>query len=58
MELDFHWVNILLLFRAIQGIVFAGILLFHKRHPGRIFLALVIVASIYDFGSCGKSLSR
>ena len=48
MELDFHWVNILVFFGAIQGIVFAGILLFHKRHPGRIFLALVIVALVYN----------
>ena len=48
MQLDFHWINILILFGAIQGLVFIGILLFHKKHPGRIFLALVMLALVYN----------
>lgn len=48
MQLDLHWVNILILFGAIQGMVFACILLFHRKHPGRIFLALVMVALVYN----------
>ena len=48
MELDFNWVNILILFGAIQGAVFIGILLYHKNHPGRHFLALLMVALVYN----------
>lgn len=48
MDLDFHWVNILILFGAIQGMVFTCILLFDKKHPGRIFLAMVLVALVYN----------
>ncbi|WP_194776227.1 helix-turn-helix domain-containing protein [Pararhodonellum marinum] len=48
MQLDLHWVNILILFGAIQGLVFIGILLLHKKHPGRIFLALVMTALVYN----------
>jgi AraC-like DNA-binding protein len=48
MDLDFHWVNILILFGAIQGMVFIGILMLHTKHPGRIFLALVMVGLVYN----------
>lgn len=48
MDLDFNWVNILILFGAIQGSVFIGILLYHRNHPGRLFLALLMVALVYN----------
>lgn len=48
MHLDFHWVNVLVLFGAVQGVVFAGILLFHKNHPGRLFLVLAMLALVYN----------
>lgn len=48
MQLDFHWINILILFGAIQGMVFSGVLLSHKKHPGRLYLALVLIAMVYN----------
>jgi AraC-like DNA-binding protein len=48
MELDFNWVNILILFGAIQGAVFMGILLYYRNHPGRVFLALLMLALVYN----------
>lgn len=48
MDLDFHWINILILFGALQGMVFGFVLLFHKQHRGRIFLALVMLALVYN----------
>ncbi|MEX2565090.1 MAG: hypothetical protein WD431_04050 [Cyclobacteriaceae bacterium] len=48
MQLDFDWINILILFGAIQGLVFMGILLFHRKHPGRVFLGLVMVVLVYN----------
>ncbi|MEM8567841.1 MAG: hypothetical protein AAGF85_15370, partial [Bacteroidota bacterium] len=39
MDLEFHWINLLILFGALQGLVFGIILLFNKNHPGAKFLA-------------------
>lgn len=48
MQLDLNWVNILILFGAIQGLVFMGILLSHKRHPGNVYMSLVMLALVYN----------
>jgi AraC-like DNA-binding protein len=48
MKLDFNWINLLILFGAIQGLVFSIILLFNKRHPGAIFLSVFMFALAYN----------
>jgi hypothetical protein len=44
--MDLNGMNIFIHWGAIQGIVFIGILLYHKSHPGRLFLASVIFAIV------------
>src|SRR5689334_16016906 len=42
MSLHFTWINLLILFGAIQALVFAVVLLFQRKHPGVAFLATFI----------------
>ena len=37
MNLHFHWINLLILFGALQGLLFSAILVFNKTHPGAKF---------------------
>ncbi len=48
MNLNFHWINILILFGALQGLIFFIILLFNKRHPGARFLAALMFVFAYN----------
>ena len=56
MELDFTWINLLILFGALQGLIFAIILLVNKEHPGAKFLGiLMLVLSYNGFETVGRS---
>lgn len=46
--LDFNWINILILFGAVQGLIFGIILLFNKKHPGAKFLSVFMLALAYN----------
>lgn len=48
MELHFNWINLLILFGAIQGLIFGIILLFNKKHPGSGFLAMFMFILAYN----------
>jgi AraC-like DNA-binding protein len=48
MNLNFHWINILILFGALQGLIFFLILLFNKKHPGARFLAAFMFVLAYN----------
>jgi AraC-like DNA-binding protein len=48
MNLNFHWINILILFGALQGLIFFFILLFNKKHPGARFLAAFMFVLAYN----------
>ena len=48
MNLDLSLVNILILFGAVQGLTFMVILFANKRHPGAIYLGLVLLALVYN----------
>lgn len=48
MNLNFHWINILILFGALQGLIFFFVLLFNKRHPGARFLAALMFVFAYN----------
>lgn len=48
MNLNFHWINILILFGALQGLIFFFILLFNKKHPGARFLAALMFVLAYN----------
>ena len=48
MELHFHWINLLILFGAIQGLIFGIVLLFNKKHPGAGFLATFMFILSYN----------
>lgn len=48
MQLDFNWINLLILFGAIQGLIFCLILLFNKKHPGAKFLSIFMFAIAYN----------
>ena len=48
MNLNFHWINILILFGALQGLIFTIILLFNKKHPGSKFLAAFMFVLVYN----------
>jgi AraC-like DNA-binding protein len=48
MNLNFHWINILILFGALQGLIFFIILLFNKKHPGARFLAALMFVLAYN----------
>jgi len=48
MQLNFHWINILILFGALQGLIFAVVLFFNKKHPGARFLSAFIFILAYN----------
>src|SRR5688572_2153504 len=48
MNLDLSLINILILFGAIQGLIFSVLLFTSKRHPGAFYLALVMLALVYN----------
>lgn len=48
MNLDFSLINILILFGAVQGIIFSCLLFASKRHPGAFYLGLVMLALVYN----------
>ena len=48
MPLNFSWINILILFGAIQGLTFSLILFFNKRHPGARFLSVFMFVLAYN----------
>lgn len=56
MDLDFNWTNLLILFGALQGLIFAVILLFNNEHPGARYLGvLMLVLSYNGFETVGWS---
>ncbi|RAW02869.1 helix-turn-helix transcriptional regulator [Pseudochryseolinea flava] len=48
MQLNFTWINLLILFGALQALIFTIVLLFQKRHPGHKFLAAFVFAFAYN----------
>lgn len=48
MQLNFSLVNILLLFGALQGLIFSLILFFNKKHPGAKFLSAFMFVLAYN----------
>ena len=48
MDLDFNWINLLILFGALQGLLFGIILLFNKKHPGARFLGVFMLVLAYN----------
>ena len=47
-NLHFHWINLLILFGALQGLLFSVILFFNKTHPGAKFLSAFIFTLAYN----------
>ena len=48
MELDLNWINLLILFGALQGLIFGIILLFNRKHPGAKFLSVFMFVLAYN----------
>lgn len=48
MELNFNWINLLILFGAVQGLVFSLILFFNRKHPGARFLGMFMLVLAYN----------
>ena len=48
MELEFTWINLLILFGAFHGLIFGVILVFNKKHPGTKFLAIFMFILSYN----------
>jgi hypothetical protein len=48
MELDLHWINLLILFGALQGLIAGIILLFNRKHPGARFLSAFVPVLAYN----------
>ncbi len=48
MDLEFTWINLLILFGALQGLIFGLILLSNKKHPGAKFLAVFMLILSYN----------
>lgn len=48
MQLDYHWINLLVLFGALQGLLFGLILLFNRKHPGAKFLSVFMLVFAYN----------
>ncbi|MBX2842421.1 MAG: helix-turn-helix domain-containing protein [Flammeovirgaceae bacterium] len=46
--LDLNWINLLILFGALQSLIFGTILLFNKKHPGAKFLSIFIFVIAYN----------
>lgn len=47
-DLNFNWINLLILFGALQGLIFGIILSFNKKHPGAKFLAVFMFTLAYN----------
>lgn len=48
MQLHYHWINLLILFGALQGLLFCMVLLFNKKHPGAKFLSIFMLTFAYN----------
>lgn len=48
MDLNFNWINLLILFGALQGLIFGIILLFNRKHPGAKFLSAFMFVLAYN----------
>jgi AraC-like DNA-binding protein len=48
MNLSFTWINILILFGAVNALLFCLILFFQKKHPGSKFLAAFVFVLAYN----------
>src|SRR5689334_15158280 len=48
MQLNITWINTLILFGALQGLIFTVILLFNKTHPGVKFLSMFMLVLVYN----------
>ncbi|MDN5200973.1 helix-turn-helix domain-containing protein [Fulvivirgaceae bacterium BMA10] len=48
MDLDYNWINLLILFGALQGLIFSIILLLNKKHPGAKFLGVFMFGLAYN----------
>jgi AraC-like DNA-binding protein len=48
MNLNFNWINLLILFGAVQGTIFGVILLFNRKHPGAKFLSALMFVLAYN----------
>jgi AraC-like DNA-binding protein len=48
MTLNFTWFNLLVLFGAVQALIFSIVLLFNKKHPGSMFFAAFIFVFSYN----------
>lgn len=48
MNLNITWINLLILFGALQALIFSFILLFNRKHPGAKFLAAFIFVMAYN----------
>lgn len=48
MQLDLNWINLLILFGALQGFIFGIVLLFNKKHPGAKYLSAFMLALSYN----------
>jgi AraC-like DNA-binding protein len=48
MKLDYNWINLLILFGAVQGLIFCIILLFNRKHPGARFLSAFMFVLAYN----------
>lgn len=48
MELDYNWINLLILFGAFHGLIFGIVLLLNKKHSGAKFLAAFMLVLSYN----------
>lgn len=48
MDLNFNWISLVVLFGAIQGLIFSVILFFNRRHPGAVFLGMIMLIIAYN----------
>jgi AraC-like DNA-binding protein len=47
-HLQLNWINLVILFGGLQGLVFSIVLLFNKKHPGTKFLSAMIFVLAYN----------
>lgn len=48
MNLSLSWINIIILFGAVNATLFASVLFFNRRHPGARFLAALMLVLAYN----------
>jgi len=48
MNPDFQWINLIILFGAVHGLIFGCIVLFNRKHPGAPFLGLFMFVLAYN----------